>query len=97
MSTVPVPAGDTAVIEVAELTTNEVAGVAPNLTAVAPVKFVPVIVTLVPPVAEPLVGLIEVTVGAVAGVHETVAVSTEPRPQDSKNPLRVLLVLLGTE
>jgi hypothetical protein len=63
-STVPVPAGEVAVIEVAELTVKPVAGVAPNVTAVAPVKLVPVIVTEVPPVDGPDVGEIEVTVGA---------------------------------
>ena len=62
-STVPVPAGDVAVIWVAELTVKAAAGVAPKLTAVAPVKFVPVIVTDVPPVAGPEVGEIDVTVG----------------------------------
>ena len=44
-STVPVPAGEVAVMEVALLTVNAVAAVAPNLTAVAPVKPVPVMVT----------------------------------------------------
>ena len=65
MSTAPaLPAGDVAVIEVALLTVNEVAAVAPNFTAVAPVKLVPVMVTDVPPSVVPAVGLIEVTVGA---------------------------------
>ena len=63
MSTVPVPAGLIAVIEVALLTVYEVAEVTPNLTAVAPVKPVPVIATLVPPVIRPLTGEIPVTVG----------------------------------
>ena len=40
-----------------------VAAVVPKSTAVAPVKPVPVIVTEVPPAAEPLVGLRPVTVG----------------------------------
>ena len=53
-----------AVIEVAELTVNEVALVEPNLTAEAASKFVPVTVTLVPPEAAPPVGLTAVTVGA---------------------------------
>jgi hypothetical protein len=48
-STVPVPAGETAVIELAELTVKLVALVAPNLTAFAPVKPVPLTVTVVPP------------------------------------------------
>ena len=58
------PAGEVAVIEVALLTVNEVAAVLPNLTAVAPVKLVPVMATLVPPALGPLVGEIAVTVGA---------------------------------
>ena len=51
-------------IEVALLTVNEAAGVAPNATAVAPVSAVPVIVTLVPPTVGPDAGLTLVTVGA---------------------------------
>ena len=51
-------------IGVAELTVKPVAAVAPNVTAVAPVKLVPVIVTVVPPAAGPDVGEIDVTVGA---------------------------------
>lgn len=63
-STAPVPAGEVAVIEVAELTVKLVALAAPNFTAVAPVRFVPVMVTVVPPAAGPDVGAIDVTVGA---------------------------------
>ena len=64
-STVPAePAGDVAVIDVALFTVKEVALVLPNFTAVAPVKLVPVIATLVPPAVGPLVGLTPVTVGA---------------------------------
>ncbi len=48
-STVPVPAGLSAVIEVSLTTVTFVAAVVPNSTAVAPVKLVPVIVTSVPP------------------------------------------------
>jgi hypothetical protein len=59
-----VPDGDTAVICVEELTVNAVAVVPPNETAVAPLKPAPVIVTVVPPVAGPVVGEIELTVGA---------------------------------
>ena len=44
-STVPVPAGLSAVIVVALTTVKLVAGVVPKSTAVAPVKPVPVIVT----------------------------------------------------
>ncbi len=49
---------------VAELTVKLAAAVAPNLTAVAPVKLVPVMTTLVPPVSGPDVGASPVTVGA---------------------------------
>ena len=62
-STVPVPAGEVAVIDVAELTVKLVAAVAPNVTNVAPVKPVPVMVTVVPPAAGPDVGEIDATVG----------------------------------
>jgi hypothetical protein len=62
--TVPVPAGEVAVIEVAEFTVTPVAAVAPNLTVLAAVKLVPVMVTVAPPAVEPLVGLTPVTVGA---------------------------------
>ena len=62
-STVPVPAGDVAVIDVALLTVNVVAAVAPNFTAVAPVKLVPVIVTDVPPAVGPELGLTPVMMG----------------------------------
>ena len=57
------PAGEVAVIEVALLTVKVVAAVAPNFTAVAPVKLVPVMVTEVPPAVGPEVGLTPVTVG----------------------------------
>lgn len=63
MSTVPADsAGAVALIWVA-LTITNVAFVAPNLTAVALRKFVPVIVTVVPPPSGPADGLIVLTVG----------------------------------
>jgi hypothetical protein len=64
MSTAPVPAGEVAVIDVAELNVKLAAAVAPNVTAVTPVKLVPVMVTMVPPACGPAVGEIDVTVGA---------------------------------
>ena len=48
-STMPVPAGLSAVIVVSLTTVTSVAAVVPKSTAVAPVKPVPVIVTNVPP------------------------------------------------
>ena len=57
-----VPLATTAVMDVALTTLNEVAAVPPKLTAVAPVKLVPVIVTVVPLAAD--VGVNEVITGA---------------------------------
>ena len=51
-------------IWVALLMVKPVALVAPKRTAVAPLKFVPVMVTVVPPVAGPDVGEMLLTVGA---------------------------------
>jgi hypothetical protein len=66
-STVPLlPAGLVAVICVSETTVIALALLAPNRTAVAPVNPLPVTVTVVPPPAPPLVGLIAVTTGAAA-------------------------------
>lgn len=58
------PAGATAVICVALLTVKEVAAVLPKLTAVAPVKLVPVMTTPVPPAVVPDDGATTVIVGA---------------------------------
>ena len=63
-STIPLPGGEIALIEVALLTVNEDAAIDPKLTAVAPVKPVPVMVTLVPPAAGPVFGFTPVTDGA---------------------------------
>jgi len=63
--TAPVePLPTTAVIWVVETTVKELAAVPPNVTEVMAVKFVPVIVTVCPLVAE--LGLIAETVGAAA-------------------------------
>ena len=57
------PAGEFAVIVVLLTTDTPVALLAPNFTPVAPVKFAPVIVTEVPAVVGPEIGLTPVTVG----------------------------------
>ena len=63
MSSAPtVPAGDVAVTEPGESAVM-VAVVVPNFTAVAAERLVPVMVTDVPPLVGPLVGLISATVG----------------------------------
>ena len=56
-------AGVVAVIVVALLTMKLAAAVPPKLTAVAPVRLVPVSVTEVPPELLPLAGVSEVNVG----------------------------------
>lgn len=53
----------TAVMLESESTEKRFAGVPPKLTAVAPVKSLPLIVTLVPPVLGPREGDTEATVG----------------------------------
>ena len=55
-----------AVSWVAESTVKPEAAVPPKLTALAPVRLVPVTVTTVPPVVGPEAGLTPVTVGAAA-------------------------------
>ena len=70
-STVPsVPAGAVAVMEVGPFTVKFAAAVVLNFTALAPVKPVPVMVTDVPPVLGPEVGLTEVTAGGEGGGFE---------------------------
>ena len=74
-STTPLPAGLVAVQLVTEAQLTAVAAVAPNFTVLAPAavaKLVPLMVTGVPPAAEPFGGMIPVTVGAgVIGVQDT--------------------------
>ena len=55
--------GDVAEIEDDEFTVNDVAGVEPKATAVAPLRSVPVMVTAVPPLVGPESGLTPVTAG----------------------------------
>ena len=61
-------AGAVAVILVALTTVTPLAAVAPNLTALARLRFVPVIVTVVPPPSGPALGARPVTVGVAAYV-----------------------------
>jgi hypothetical protein len=100
-STVPLPAGEVAVIDVALLTVNEVAGVPPNRTAVARMKLSPVMVTGVPPVAGPLFGEIDVTVGAgtcawasllVPAINATSAATIMPAARIVQTRLRIARV-----
>ena len=63
ISTVPAPAGDVAVRRVAALYVT-LAALVPNVTVDALVNPEPVIVTLVPPAADPVAGEMLDTVGA---------------------------------
>ncbi len=74
ISTVLLPAGLVAVICVSLTTVKLLIAVVPKETLVAPVKPVPVIVTVVPPLFDPLAGLILVTVG-IRGVLLTTSVT----------------------
>jgi hypothetical protein len=64
-----VPAGVVAVIVVAFTTVKSKAVAPPIVTEVAPVKFVPLIVTDCPPASGPDAGLITVTPGPFTKTH----------------------------
>src|SRR5262249_36589032 len=66
-ATPALPAGAVMVICVSLLTVNPFAAAPPKVTPVAPIKWVPVIVTSVPPAVGPIVGVMFVTVGAASG------------------------------
>ena len=66
--TVPAdPGGTTACIAAEDTTLKEVAATLPNDTLVAPERLLPVMVTVVPPDVEPVVGDTEPTDGAGGG------------------------------
>ena len=67
-----------ALMVVAPVTVNVVAVVVPNLTAVAPVKLVPVMVTVVPPAMGPAVGVKLVMVGRPWNLNLAVEVTVPP-------------------
>jgi len=59
----PLAFGETAVIDAGEFAVKLAALVEPNLTVVVPLKPVPVMFTVVPPLGEPWFGSTLVTVG----------------------------------
>lgn len=61
--TAPVPGGETAVMRLSDTTLKEAAGVPPKKTPVAFINPAPLILTVVPPVVGPWVGLLEVMTG----------------------------------
>jgi hypothetical protein len=68
-STVPDPAGEVAVIDVAEFTVTPVAALPPKATVSPEPKPVPVMVTAVPPAAGPVTGFTLLTVGATGAAY----------------------------
>ncbi len=87
-STVPTaPAGEVAVMEVAELTVKVEAATEPKRTALTVERLVPVMLTEVPPAVEPELGLTLVTVGTPEPVgcwQFRVPLSSVPPPTLSK-------------
>ena len=75
-----VPAGVVAVIVVALTTVTSVAATPPMVTPVAPAKSAPVMVMVVPPAPDPVLGETLVTVGAGAGVTAVDALEALPVP-----------------
>jgi hypothetical protein len=69
-----------AVIEVLLTTTTFVAAALPNVTVAPAAKFVPVMVTAVPPAVDPLFGDTLVTVGTGAGVATNVTICMTQAP-----------------
>ena len=66
-STLAVPvaaAGVVAIIVEALITVNALTGDPPTVTLLAPQRFAPVIVMVVPPASGPIAGLMDVTAGA---------------------------------
>ena len=92
-----VPLATTAVIWLSSTTTFDEAAVPPKLTAVAPVKLVPVMVTVAPAAAD--VGVNEVIVGAAINVNPVrvpvpTGVVTLTLPDDPDATTAVILVAL---
>ena len=84
------PAGVVAVMVVPFTTTTFVAAAPANVTVAPEAKFVPVIVTAVPPVVVPLFGLTLLTVGAGPDTAANVTICMTQGP----DPLRVAVALL---
>jgi hypothetical protein len=87
----PVPT--VAVMLVGEFTVNEAAGVPPKLTAVAPVKSVPVMVTVVPADAD--VGANEETTGAGA-IPACAATLRSNNKQQERNSLGRVFIIVNS-
>jgi hypothetical protein len=91
-----VPAGVVAVIVVLFTTTTLVAAVLPKVTAAPVAKFVPVIVTTVPPPVEPLLGLTLVTVGTGPDTAEKATICITHGPEAVSVAVALLLPAVVT-
>jgi hypothetical protein len=76
--TVLIPEGAVAVMLVAESTATLVAALLPNMTIAPGAKFVPLIVTIVPPAATPCEGLMPVTVTGDTKVYRSPLLGSLP-------------------
>jgi hypothetical protein len=94
--TAPLPAGVVAVIDVPLTTTTFVAAVAPNVTVAPAAKFVPVIVTAVPPATAPLFGLTLLTVGTGPVAAENVTICMTHGPASVNVAVALLLPTVVT-
>jgi hypothetical protein len=90
------PAGVVAVIVVLFTTTTLVAAVLPNVTVAPVTKFVPVIVTAVPPAVDPLFGLTLVTVGTGPETAENVTICMIHGPEEVNVAVALLLPAVVT-
>jgi hypothetical protein len=90
------PAGVVAVIVVLFTTTTFVADALPNFAAAPLAKFVPVIVTAVPPAAGPLFGLTPVTVGTGPEAAEKVTICITHGPALVNVAVALLLPTVAT-
>ena len=66
-STVPADSGGLVAVICVAVSLVTAAAAPPNFTAVAPARFVPVIVTVVPPATDPQLGPTLTTTGAATG------------------------------
>jgi hypothetical protein len=90
------PAGVVAVIVVLFTTTTLVAAVPPNVTVAPTAKFVPVIVTEVPPAVDPLVGATLLKAGAGPDTVANVAICITHGPAPLNVAVAVLLPAVVT-
>jgi len=83
-------------MDVSLFTVGAAAATPPNVTPVAPVKPLPVMVTTVPPVIGPVVGVIELIDGEAAEADRVVAAKSATTMMIAAMPRRGRRAILGT-